>query len=91
MRVRGGEEMKADMQKLKDVAKEKGLNFERVAAKIGIDRATFYRKVNAHGERFTIGEVHRMVEEATLTRDEAIAIFLPQYSQKCEKKEGDAE
>lgn len=76
--------MRADMQRLREVAKERGLNFENLAAKIGIDRATFYRKVNAEGEKFTIGEVHRMVEESTMTREEAISIFLPEYSHKCE-------
>ena len=73
--------MKADMQRLREVAKDKGLNIEGLAAKIGIDRATFYRKLNADGEKFTIGEVHRMVEESTMSREEAISIFLPEYSQ----------
>ena len=35
---------------------EKGWNIEKIAKKIGIDRSTFYRKMNDTGSEFTIGE-----------------------------------
>ena len=77
----------ADMKKLKEVIKKKNLSVEFVAEKIGIDRATFYRKVNSNGEKFTVGEVNKMAEEIGMTSTEVVSIFLPENSQERENPE----
>lgn len=77
----------ADMKKLKEVIKKKNLSVEFVAEKIGIDRATFYRKVNSNGEKFTVGEVNKMAEEIGMTSTEVVSIFLPENSQERENLE----
>lgn len=60
--------------KLKGKIVEKGLNVEAVAAEIGIDRSTLYRKLNA-GEKITIGEALRIKASLNLTDEEASDIF----------------
>ena len=72
--------MRADMQKLKEFAAQNNLNFETIAKKIGIDRSTFYRKLNSDGEKFTIGEVHKMVEAIPMSKEDAASIFLCENS-----------
>lgn len=45
-----------------------------VAAKMGVDKATLYRRI-ANGETFTIGEVGKITEILNLSHDEAVSIF----------------
>lgn len=71
----------ADMMKLREVIKKKNLSVESLAEKIGIDRATFYRKVNSNGEKFTVGEVNKMAKEVGMTGLEVVSIFLQADSQ----------
>lgn len=61
--------------KLKGKIIEKGMNVEQLAEKIGIDRATFYRKLNDF-ERFTVGDVLRIKDALGLTTQEAYSIFI---------------
>lgn len=65
--------MNSNMLKGKIV--EKGLNVETVAEKIGIDKATFYRKLGDF-EKFNIGEAIKIKEVLDLTNQEACNIFL---------------
>lgn len=62
--------------KLKGRIIEKGKNIEIVSREIGIDKSTFYRKMQANGENFTIREVLDMAKTIPLTKEEAISIFL---------------
>ena len=71
----------ADMMKLREVIKKKNLSVESLAEKIGIDRETFYRKVNSNGEKFTVGEVNKMAKEVGMTGLEVVSIFLQADSQ----------
>lgn len=73
--------MRTDVKRLKESANQKGLNFETIATRIGVNKSTFYRKINSKGEKFTIGEIHRMVEVIPLTKEEAVSIFLAENSQ----------
>lgn len=68
--------MRTNMQKLRGKIVEAGTTQESIADRIGIDRSTFYRKVKAEGESFTIGEVHKLVAAIPLTQQEAVEIFL---------------
>jgi DNA-binding phage protein len=53
---------------------EKKINAEELAKRIGMDRATFYRRLSKSDD-FTIKEVDSIVRELCLTMDETIAIF----------------
>lgn len=65
--------MKVNMLRGKIV--EKGTNVEALAAVIGIDRATLYRKLN-DGDKITVGEAVKIKEALGLTNAEATEIFL---------------
>ena len=69
--------------KLKGKIKENDMTQEQFAKAINIDRATLARRMN-RSESFTIGEVNRIVTVLSLSEDEALAIFLPSVSHKCE-------
>ena len=69
--------------KLKGKIKENDMTQEQFAKAINIDRATLARRMN-RSESFTIGEVNRIVTVLNLSEDEALAIFLPSMSHKCE-------
>lgn len=60
--------------KLRGKMVEGGLNAENLAAKMGIDRATLYRKLN-DGDKFTVAEAKKIKTILNLTRDEAHDIF----------------
>ena len=60
--------------KLKGLIVERGKTQKAVANSIGIDRSTFYRKMEKGGD-FSISEALKMKEEIPLTDAEAIEIF----------------
>lgn len=64
-----------DVNKLKGKIVEKGYNISTVAEKIGVNKASFYRKLNANGESFTVGEANKIVSLLKISNDEATAIF----------------
>jgi DNA-binding CsgD family transcriptional regulator len=72
-----------DVQKLKGKMVEKGKSVESISAEMGINPATFYRKLKNNS--FEINEASKIVELLSLTNEEAIAIFLHPMSQKCDK------
>lgn len=67
--------MNVNIAKLKAKMVEKGFTVETLAAKIGIDRSTLYRKLEAI-EKFTIGEARKIKVVLDMTNEEAILIFL---------------
>ena len=67
--------MVVNTAKLKGKIIERGNTQENVANAIGMDRTTFYRKLKDGGDKFTIGEIHRIVSAVPLSKDEAIDIF----------------
>jgi|GEM_PF-212532 len=68
-----------NINKLKGKIVECEMSIELLAKKIGIDKATIYRKLNANGENFTIREAGLIAKALELTRDEVNAIFFSQY------------
>ena len=68
-----------NINKLKGKIVERGLNVEELASRIGMDRTTLYRKINANGEGFSIKEADSIVNELCLTREEANDIFFSQF------------
>lgn len=59
---------------LRKKIEEAGTSVSGVAAKMGIDRATLYRRIS-DAQAFTIGEAIRIANILNLTHDEATLIF----------------
>lgn len=68
-----------NVNKLKAKIVENEMNVEELSRRIGIDKATFYRKLSANGETFLIKEADAISKELQLTREEVNAIFFSQY------------
>lgn len=64
-----------NVNKLKGKIVELGMNVAELAEKIGIDKATLYRKLGSEGKNITIYEAGIMAKELNLTFDEINAIF----------------
>lgn len=64
-----------DVNKLKGIIVERGKTQSEVAEAIGINKSTFYRKID-NPNKFNLGEVYRMVSVLNLSDDEAKHIFL---------------
>ena len=60
---------------------ENGFTGTTFAKRIGIDRATFSRRLQANGLTFTVGEMHQIIEALHLSNEEAACIFLFKNSQ----------
>lgn len=79
-----------NINKLKGKIVEKGLNVTKVAEKIGVNRSTFYRKMN--DSSFTVKEVNKIVNELDLSAKEALEIFFTDsvaYDATTHKTRGD--
>lgn len=61
--------------KLKGKIIEKGFTIEQVADATGVDKSTFYRKLN-NFDKFTIGDSMKIRDVLGLTKEEACEIFL---------------
>ena len=68
----------ANMKKLKLKLKEKGLSVEDVSKTMGINRATFYRKIKNDGETFTVGDIDKLSRILGLQVDEINEIYFAQ-------------
>lgn len=77
-KTEGGEWM-VNVNKLKGKIVECGMNIEQIAEKTGINKSTFYRKMNDKGDSFTISEVDKIAKALRLTGKEVNGIFFSQY------------
>lgn len=68
-----------NVNKLKGKIVEKGTNISELAERIGIDRATLYRKFGNSGAGITIGDADKIVKALELTGEEAVSIFFSQF------------
>ena len=73
-----------NVQLLQKVIKDHGMTVSDLSNLIGIDPSTFYRKLNSSGVKFTIGQMHSMVNVLSLTNEEASDIFFDWNSQNRE-------
>lgn len=64
-----------NIQKLKGKMVEKEMGVDAVATLIGIDKSSFYRKLN-NAEKITIGEAAKIKDALDLSDSEAYEIFL---------------
>lgn len=65
----------ANMKKLKLKLKEKGLSVADVSDKMGINKATFYRKIKNAGETFTVGDIDKISKILNLQVEEINEFF----------------
>lgn len=68
-----------NVNKLRGKIIEKGLSVAELAKKIGIDKATLYRKIKNNGETITIRDANLIIKELELNRIEASEIFFAQF------------
>ena len=59
---------------LRSVIIKKRTNVAEIAAQMGVDKATLYRRMADSGS-FTIGEVEKITHILSLSHEEAISIF----------------
>lgn len=64
-----------NIDKLRGAMRERKISVEELAAKIGIDHSTLYRRLSDGGDSFTIKEVTKIVKILDLNADTATAIF----------------
>lgn len=67
-----------NVNKLKGKIVENGLTVASLAEKIGIDKATLYRKMTNNGETMLVKDANNIVSALHLTSEEAVAIFFSQ-------------
>ena len=65
----------ANMNKLRGKIIENGMTIETLSEAVGINRATFYRKIADNGASFTIREADVIMRTLHLSAEDAFAIF----------------
>ena len=70
--------MNVNVNKLKGKIVENGMTVSALAEKIGVDRATLYRKLSNNGETMLVKDANAIVSELHLTAEDALAIFFSQ-------------
>lgn len=64
-----------DTKQLKEALKSNGVTIEKAANAIGINPATFYRRINHGGERFTVSEVGKLADLLNMSSSARERIF----------------
>lgn len=64
-----------NINKLKKEITKKNLSIEELSEKIGIDKSTFYRRLESNGKKFTIEEVIKISKALNLDRKKVDDIF----------------
>lgn len=68
-----------NVNKLKAKMVELELNADELSRRIGMDRATFYRRLSVDGQTFSIKEADAISRELDLTKNEVNEIFFSQF------------
>lgn len=71
-------ELNVNVNKLKGKIVENGMTVTALAEKIGVDRATLYRKLSNNGETMLVKDANAIVSALNLTAEDALAIFFSQ-------------
>lgn len=64
-----------NIERLKTELRKKNVTIESASSYIGVDPATFYRRVARRGENFTVAEVEKLAELLVLDNSSIQAIF----------------
>ena len=67
--------MFVNVDKLHGKIRERKMNIVEVAAKMGIDKSTLYRKLAKNGAGLTVRDAQLLVDILQLTDEEALLIF----------------
>lgn len=67
--------MGINIKYLKNKLRLAGHTPDEAAKAMGMNRATYYRKLKAEGVKFTIEEMQRLINFLNLTNEEALIIF----------------
>ena len=70
--------MNVNVNKLKGKIVENGMTVSALAEKIGVDRATLYRKLSNNGETMLVKDANAIVSALHRTAEDALAIFFSQ-------------
>lgn len=68
-----------DVDKLRGKITEHRMNAATVAEAVGINKATFYRRINTGGGSFTVDEAYKVSRLLGLTLEEVNQIFFASY------------
>ena len=68
-----------NINRLKGKIVERGMTVSELAERIGVDKATLYRKLSNEGNSLLVREANTIAEQLGLTSDEAMSIFFPRY------------
>lgn len=68
-----------NVNRLKGKIVERGMSVAALAEKIGIDRATLYRKLENDGAGLLVRDANNIASVLGLTYDEAMSIFFARY------------
>lgn len=67
--------MQVNIDLLRKKIAQSDMAIEKTASSIGIDASTFYRKLKANGETFTVKEMFSIIEVLDINKHEADNIF----------------
>lgn len=67
--------MQVNTRKIIGRVAELGLTGDAVSKAIGVNPATYYRKMSHGGNKFTVEQVQKLTDVLQLTKEEAMAIF----------------
>lgn len=72
-----------NIRKLRGKMVEKNVNVDKLASILKQNKVTVYRKLK-DGDKITIGDAQRIKNALRLSDSEAVEIFLPDESHKCD-------
>lgn len=76
--------MWVDIDLLKTRISQSDKSITELATAIGVNRSTFYRKLNSNGEFFTIEQARKLTEAIPLSKKDSVRIFFAHQSHKCD-------
>lgn len=68
-----------NIKKLRSKMIEMDMNVEKLAKQTGIDKSTFYRRLQHDGEEFSIKEADSISKALELNFNEVMTIFFSQF------------
>ena len=64
-----------NVQRLKSKMQEKNISVEKASQALGMNSATFYRRIARNGENFTIDEVGKLADLLDMEWETLLSIF----------------
>ena len=64
-----------NIERLKAVMKERNISIKDASDAMGMDEATYYRRMKGKGEKFTLMEVEKLAEMLDLEGEDVQEIF----------------